>query len=150
MAISLPDARGLSDEALEVLRLRALHGIEIGFSETEMAEVLGVARETVNRWWIAYRRGGVDAIPHDRTGRPVGSSRLLSEDQANRIQSLIDGNRPEKLGIASTLWTRQAVGDLIHKKFGIDLADRTVGEYLRRWNYTPKRVRVHSRKTDLV
>jgi hypothetical protein len=33
MAILLPDARQLSDEALEVLRLRALRGVELGFSE---------------------------------------------------------------------------------------------------------------------
>ena len=33
MAIALPDARQLSDEALEVLRLRALRGIELGLSQ---------------------------------------------------------------------------------------------------------------------
>src|SRR5688572_21645189 len=31
MAVPLPDARELSDEVLETLRLRALHGCELGF-----------------------------------------------------------------------------------------------------------------------
>ena len=31
---------------------------------------------------------------------------------------------------------------------GIDLAERTVGEYLYRWGYTPKRPRRHSRQQD--
>jgi transposase len=148
MAIALPDARQLSDEALEVLRVRALRGVELGFSEADMADVLGVSRDTVSRWWTAYISGGVDALPHDRSGRPLGSGRFLSDEQASRIRELVDKNTPEKLGIASTLWTRRAVGDLIRKEFHIDLADRTVGEYLRRWNYTPKKPQRHARKQD--
>jgi hypothetical protein len=42
MAISLPDARELSDEVLEALRLRALHGCQLGFTEVEIADLLGV------------------------------------------------------------------------------------------------------------
>ena len=148
MAISLPDARQLSDEAIEVLRLRALHGVELGFSEVELADVLGVSRETVSRWWTAYTAGGIDALPHDRTGRPVGSGRFLSDELASQIRSLIDGNTPEELGIASALWTRRAVGELIRKEFHVDLAERTVGEYLRRWGYTPKKPQRHARKQD--
>jgi transposase len=148
MAIALPDGRELSDEALEVLRLRALRGVELGLSEADMADVLGVTRDTVSRWWTAYASGGVEALPHDRSGRPLGSGRLLSDDQASRIRSLIDKNTPEQLGIPSALWTRRAVGELIPKEFSIDLAERTVGEYLRRWGYTPKKPQRHARKQD--
>jgi transcriptional regulator with XRE-family HTH domain len=58
MAISLPDTRQLSDEVLEALRLRALRGCELGFSEADVAELLGVSRETISRWWTAYAAGG--------------------------------------------------------------------------------------------
>src|SRR3954453_2711834 len=85
MAVPLPDARELSDEVLEALRLRALHGCELGFTETEMADVLGVRPETVCRWWTAYAQGGLDALPRPRTGRPLGSGRFLSDDQADQI-----------------------------------------------------------------
>jgi transcriptional regulator with XRE-family HTH domain len=53
MTLSLPDARHLSDEVLEALRLRALHGCELGFTESDLAQLLGVSRETVSRWWSA-------------------------------------------------------------------------------------------------
>ena len=148
MAIALPDARQLSDEALEVLRLRALRGIDLGFTEAEMSDVLGVSRNTVSRWWTAYTSGGVEALPHERTGRPLGSGRFLSDQQGSRIRSLIDENTPDNLGIASTLWTRRAVQELIGKELSIDLAERTVGEYLRRWGYTSKKPRRRARKQD--
>ena len=148
MPIQLPDARQLSDEALQVLRLRALRGIELGFSEVDLAELLGVCHETISRWWTAYRAEGLDSLPGGRTGRPLGSGRSLSEQQAERIQGLIDDHSPAELGIAHALWTRRAVRDLIRKEFGIDLAERTVGLYLRRWGYTSKKPARHSRKQD--
>jgi hypothetical protein len=62
MAISLPDARDLSDEVLEALRLRALRGCELDFTETEVADLLGVCRETVCHWWSAYVDGDLSRV----------------------------------------------------------------------------------------
>lgn len=148
VAVSLPDARALSDEVLEALRLRALHGCELGFTETEMADILGVCRETVCHWWSAYAHAGLDALPHDRTGRPTGSGRALTDEQAGHIQRLLRTCQPEELGIAAPLWNRRAVGDLIRKEFDICLAVRTVGLYLTRWGFTAKRPRRHARDQE--
>jgi transposase len=148
MPLELPDARQLSDEALQVLRLRALRGIELGYSELELAELLGVCHETISRWWTAYHADGLPALPGGRTGRPLGSGRLLSDQQARRIQACIDWRSPEEAGIPHALWTRRAVRDLIRQEFGIDLAERTVGLYLRRWGYTSKRPSRHARQQD--
>jgi transposase len=148
MAISLPDARQLSDEVLEALRLRALRGCELGFSEADVAELLGVSRETVSRWWTAYAAAGLEAIPGDRTGRPVGTGRTLSDEQARRIQQQIDDHCPGELGIAAATWSRKAVRDLIRKEYGIEMPVRTVGEYLKRWGYTAKSPRRHAKDRD--
>src|SRR3954452_20341348 len=148
MSIPLPDARRLSDEALQVLRLRALRGIELGYSELELAELLGVCHETISRWWTAYLADGLPALPGGRTGRPLGSGRFLSDRQAERIKARIDFHSPAEVGIPHALWTRRAVRDLIRKEFGIDLAERTVGQYLRRWGYTSKRPSRHARQQD--
>jgi transposase len=148
MAIELPDGRELSDEAMQVLRLRALRGIELGYSEVDLAELLGVCHETISRWWTSYCAGGLDSLPGGRTGRPLGSGRFLSDRQADRIKALIDDNSPEQLGIAAALWTRRAVRDLIQKEFQVVLAERTVGQYLRRWGYTCKKPARHSREQN--
>lgn len=148
MAISLPDARELSDEVLEALRLRAVRGCQLGLTETQIAQVLGVARETVSRWWSAYADQGVQALPQRRTGRPVGSGRALTDAQAEHIGHLLRTHQPEELGIASPLWTRRAVADLIQREFGLVLAVRTVGRYLAWWGFTAKRPRRHSRDQD--
>src|SRR5208337_761179 len=131
MAISLPEARQLSDEVLQSLRLRALRGCELGYSEIEVAELLGLSRETVSRWWTAYVDHGLEALPGDRTGRPVGSGRTLNDGQAARLRTILNEKSPEEVGIASPLWTRRAVG-----------------EYLERWGYTAKVPRRHAKDQD--
>jgi transposase len=148
MAVPLPDARELSDDVLEALRLRALRGCEQGYTEVELADLLGVCRETVCRWWSAYAQGGLDALPHERTGRPLGSGRALSAAQAERLQHLLRTHQPEELGIAAPLWTRRAVGELIRREFNLSLAVRTVGRYLERWGFTAKRPRRQARDQD--
>jgi transposase len=148
MVLSLPDARQLSDEVLEALRLRAVRGCELGFTQSDIADRLGVSQETVSRWWTAYTAGGPAALPGDRTGRPVGSGRTLSDEQSRRIQDLIDDHSPEDLGIPAPLWSRRAVRDLIRQEFGVAMPVRTVGESLKRWGDTAKVPRRHARQQD--
>jgi len=148
MAIQLPDARSLSDEVLAALRVRALRGCEMGLTEGDIAELLGLSRETVSRWWSAYAEGGLEALPDERTGRPPGSGRTLSDEQSEHLQSLIDANSPEALGIAAPLWSRRAVRDLLAQEYGIAMPVRTVGEYLKRWGYTAKRPTRHAKGQD--
>jgi transposase len=138
MAIPLPDGRRESDDALEALRLRAAHARGLGYAVVEIAAILGVREEAVSRWWSQYTRAGMEGWPGDRTGRPIGPGRLLTPDQERAIQQLIETQIPQHLGIASALWTRQAVRDLIKQQFGIRLPIRTAGEYLRRWGFTPQ------------
>jgi transposase len=97
---------------------------------------------------VCLRPGGADALPQPRTGRPLGSGRLLSDTQARRIQHLLDHSQPEEWGIPPPLWNRRAVRDLIGQELGIRLAVRTAGAYLRRWCYTAQRPRRHPRHQD--
>jgi len=139
MTIAVPDGRSESNEVLEALRLRAVQARELGYAVVDIAAILGVRQETVSRWCIRYEHGGAEALPGARTGRPVGSGRLLGPEQAESLQQLIDAKAPPELGIASALWTRAAVRELIRQQTGQALPIRTVGEYLGRWGYTPQK-----------
>jgi transposase len=139
MAIELPDGRSESNDVLEALRLRAVHARELGYAVIDIAAILGVREETVSRWCSRYERGGQEALPGDRTGRPIGSGRRLTEEQEQSLQQTIETQSPQEVGIPSALWTRQAVRELIEQRSGIRLPIRTVGEYLRRWGFTPQK-----------
>src|SRR3954469_8360686 len=136
MAIDLPDGRRESDEVLDALRSRAIHARELGYAVVDIAAILGVRQETVSRWCSKYQQGGRGALPGDRTGRPIGSGRLLGSEQERGIRQASKTKSPQELRFPSARWPRQAVRELIRKQVGVRLPIRTVGEYLRRWGYT--------------
>src|SRR3954452_5204564 len=116
MAIELPDGRSESNDVLEALRWRAVHARQLGYAVVDIAAILGVREETVSRGCSRSEHGGPGALPGQRTGRPVGSGRLLTQEQEHALQQLIETKSPQQWGIASALWTRQAVRELIHQQ----------------------------------
>src|SRR3954467_10298398 len=101
MAIELPDGRCESDEVLVALRLRAVHARQLGYAVVDIAAILGVREETVSRWCSRYDRGGREALPGDRTGRPIGSGRLLDGDQERGLRPAVETKPPPGVGAAA-------------------------------------------------
>ena len=69
----------------------------------------------------------------------MGAERHLSRDQERDIRRKIVDRFPEQLKLDFALWTREAVRGLILQETGIDMPIRTVGEYLKRWGFTPQK-----------
>ena len=132
------DARKLPPKAQEALRFRAVHAVlEQGKTQEEVAQMLGVARTTVSYWLKLYRKGGEAALEVKKRGRRTGG-KLLGW-QAATICNIIRDRCPDQVKLPFALWTREAVGQLIERKFGIKLSVWTVGRYLRRWGFTPQK-----------
>jgi hypothetical protein len=55
------------------------------------------------------------------------------------VQRLIRRHTPDELGLPFALWSRAAVGMLIARQCGVELAVRTVGKYLARWGFTAQK-----------
>lgn len=133
------DGRNLPDAALEVLRERAVAMLEAGNSQVAIASALGVHKNTVCRWLAKWRIAGASALKARKRGRRYETRRLLDPRQAAEIQALITGHGPDELGLPFALWSREAVRELVRTRMGVTLAIRTVGDYLRRWSFTPQR-----------
>ena len=79
------------------------------------------------------------ALKPKARGKKVGDGRSLTADQEASIRKLICDKRPEQLKMDFALWTRAAVGELIERECGIELSVRAVGNYLKRWGFTPQK-----------
>ena len=86
-----------------------------------------------------YEAGGMAALKPKERGKKAGDGRSLTADQEARIRKLICDKRPEQLKMDFALWTRAAVGELIERECGIELKVRAVGNYLKRWGFTPQK-----------
>jgi transposase len=133
------DGRTLSNAALEQLRWQAVRLSRRGETNTAIAEILGVNRRTVGLWRQRYAAAGARALQAKRRGRKVGEQRTLTPDQEAVVQRLVVDKTPDQLKLTFALWSRQAVRELLRVRLAIRMPIRTVGEYLRRWGFTPQK-----------
>ncbi|WP_019499944.1 IS630 family transposase [Pseudanabaena sp. PCC 6802] len=134
-----PDGRHLSIETQNYLRQQAIRLREQGKRVCDISEYLGIHRNTITEWWWAYQDYGEAALFQQRRGREVGEGRSLSASEETTIEAMLRGHSPEDYQIESALWTRQAVQILIEQELGVEMPIRTVGEYLKRWGYSPQK-----------
>jgi transposase len=133
------DARRLPPAAQEELRRRAVEAVLAGRAQGEVARLFGVSRQTVNGWVRARREGGARALGSRKRGRRPGEQQALRPWQQAQLARAIRDKHPDQLKLPFFLWTREAVRELIERRFGIRLSLVAVGNYLRRWGFTPQR-----------
>lgn len=133
------DARTLSPETQEHLRKQAIRWRKQGLSYVAIAAQLEVHRNTVSNWWKAYQAEGFRGIQSQTRGRKPGEQRTLSPRQEKQIQALICDQTPEQYKLSFALWTRRAVQALLRQRLHRTMPLRTVGEYLKRWGFTPQK-----------
>ena len=117
-----------------------------------IAQTLGVAQGTVRSAVRLANDSGLKALAPKPTGRAVGQKRRLTPQQELHIQRLICKNRPEQLKLGFALWTRAAVLLLVQQEFELELPIRTMGEYLKRWGFTPQKpiTRAYEQRPEAV
>jgi transposase len=131
------DTRRLSPAAQDALRQRVVRALRGGISQAEAARLFGVSRRSVHGWHRRWRAGGVRALRSRPRGRPPAIR--LAPHQAATVVRLLTDRCPDQLKLPFALWTREAVRDLIARRFGVRLSVWTVGRYLRRWGFTPQK-----------
>ena len=133
------DLRSLSSAEKLVLRKRAIRMIKQGVKKKDVATQLGVNKNTVTNWWQSYQKKGSKSYHYDKPGLKSGDKKLLTDQQELAIQEMIIDKMPDQLKLDFALWTRKAVKELVERELGIIVALTTIGDYLRKWGYTPQK-----------
>ncbi len=133
------DARKLSTDAQQEIRYQVIRLKKQGRKRSEISEITGVHPSTISAWCGLYNSGGKEALKIKKRGRPSGSCRTLSPEQEKELQKAMYDKCPDQLKLPFALWTRLAVKQLIKQEWSINMPIRTVGEYLKRWGFTPQR-----------
>ena len=133
------DGRKMSKEQQGAARQRAMKLLDSGWLQADVAQAVGVHVRTVRQWGQHRREHGIKSLLADARGRAVGDGRTLAKEQEKEMQKLIRDKLPDQLKLPFALWTRKAVAQLIESRYGIKLPVRTMGEYLKRWGFTPQK-----------
>ena len=133
------DARTLKQDVQEAQRQQIVRLRKSGRPNKETAEIVGVSESHCSRVWQRFKNKGAKSLVKGTRGRSHGDQRNLTSAQEAELKRLIIDKAPNQLKLSFALWTRDAVRLLIEQKCGITMPIRTVGEYLKRWGFTPQK-----------
>jgi transposase len=120
----------LSKEATdwrEGRRLRAFELKQEGWSQQQIADVLGVSKGAVSQWMKRARQGGFSALK--RQPAP-GAPPCLSEEQRARVPELLERGA-EAYGFRGEVWTCERVAEVVRKEFGVSYHPAHVSRLLK-------------------
>jgi len=83
------DFRTISESARFLNRKRAILLLQSWRKQYEVAEIIGVKKETIFVWNILYKWGGLAALKGKKTGVKSEDKKLLNTQQEKEIQSMI-------------------------------------------------------------
>jgi transposase len=133
------DARKLRTEVHQHNRNQAIRLFQAGKARREIAEIVGVHYGVVCRWIRAWRTEGKKGLEIKKRGRDTGQQRVLSPGQEKELKKLLCEKNPRQMKLPFALWNRKAIQSVIYKLWRVRIAIRTIGDYMRRWGFTPQK-----------
>lgn len=120
-----------SRDAQAARRMLALALVLEGHTRTDAAEVCGMDRQTLRDWVHRYNDFGLPGLS-DRV--PPGSKPRLSPEQEAEVAKMVDeGPTLSEHGVVR--WRRIDLSRVIEARFGVHLAERSVGDLLYRLGF---------------
>jgi transposase len=137
--VEVSDLRLASTEARGLLRVKIVQAFRAGMSRGDIMRIFGINRQTLYNWLLRAELEPVENLSLElMRGRPRGSGQKLSGVQAFQIRSQIRLRTPGQIAMPFALWTREAVRDLIERRFQIRLSIRYMGKLLNDWGLPRK------------
>ena len=131
----LSDARKIPDEVMNYLRRIAVRAVEEkGHSPELIAEILGISRSSIYDWLRRYRAEGESAL--DTRAAP-GAPRAITAGLRWWLRKTVLRSTPVDHGYDTVLWTRKILVALLERRFGVRVAESTVGLHLRALGLSP-------------
>lgn len=123
-------------KTLTDLRKRAVTSVQEGQSPELVAKALSIHRVTIYGWLSRYRNGGWGALDASkRGGRPPN----LDGKAMQWIDRAVTMKNPLQMKFTYALWTAKMIGQMICRRFGVQLSKPSACRLLVQLGLTPQR-----------
>ena len=133
------DMRKLPAAAQEERRRQVVGLRRAGLTYDAIAAQVGLTRTGVFDICKRFAERGAAGLKSGPRGPEPGTGRHLGARQEAEVRELICRHTPDELDLPFALWSRAAVRELILRRFGVELAVRSMGTYLARWGFTAQK-----------
>jgi transposase len=121
-----------SAEELEARRLRAFVVFKQGLTPTQVAEHIGVTRQTAQKWEGLIRDGEKKAL--HSIPQHVPTCRLTNEQRAELSQIIKNG--AFAAGFSTDLWTTKRLAEVVRKRFKVEYYPDHLGRLLHQLGFS--------------
>ena len=126
------DGRTLSHEVLETYRLRAIELRKAGKKVKDIAFFFGLHPSAVSRWFVKYKKGGIDAL---KSRKALGPPPKLTIEEVNEVLNCLKKPATD-YGFPTPLWTCKRVKQLVQEETNKKYTVVGVWKLLRRFGLT--------------
>jgi len=142
-ATALRDLAVKSRDSAQSRRLLALAMILEGRSREDAARQTGMDRQTLRDWVLRYNELGADGLVSRLAPGPAPK---LSDAQMTALRALVISG-PDAVIHKVVRWRCADLRDEVTRRFGVTVAERTIGKWLRQLRLTRLQPRpVHPKK----
>jgi transposase len=135
-----------SEEPVQVRRLLAIALVLEGMPRQQAAEQCGMDRQTLRDWVHRYNEAGVAGL---RSRPSPGRAPLLTPEQKAELKALVvAGPDPERDKVVR--WRCVDLRAAIARRFGVEVRESTIGEWLHQLGLTRLQPRPYHPKKDLA
>lgn len=143
-AAELRCAAGRSKDAKAARRMLALALVLEGRSRTEAAESCGMDRQTLRDWVHRYNTEGLAGLANRSL---PGRAPRLDAAQRSELAAIVEtGPDPEADGVVR--WRRIDLCQIVEQRFGVRVAERTMGAILHRLGFAKLSARPRHPQSD--
>lgn len=108
-------------------RANAIRLSALGYSVTQISEILGCNRQSIHNWYDAFELQGCQGLfDKNRSGRPP----TATPDYRNRLIEVIKAN-PKDMGYPFTVWTITRIRAHMAREMGILLSESRVRQIMK-------------------
>jgi len=132
------DGRAHDRKTKEAIRLMAVERIREGEGVATVMASYGLCRTTGYKW-LAKATGRGRGIRALEARKGSGRKPKLTRTQKSQVFRWVNGKNPLQYGFDFALWTREAVRELILRKFDVSLSVTSVGSLLAELGLTPQK-----------
>jgi transposase len=115
--------------------MRAIELRESGQSVNTIAEMFGLHRGSVSRWFTNYGRSGLEALS---ARKAPGPTPRLTPEKAIQITDVLSRSAVD-YGYETPLWTCRRISDVIKDQFACEMTISAIWKNLRKLNLTCQR-----------
>jgi transposase len=125
-------------------RLRAWQLFQQGWKVGDIAQAFGVTHSAVSQWLARARTEGETSL---RDRKPPGRRSRLTAEQHARVPALL-ARGAEAWGFRGDRWTRERVGEVLRREFGVSYHPAHISRLLAQWGLSVQKPQRRAQQRD--